>query len=251
MYIIKNYLLLLLLFAASCAKEIYTNTDAANSKREAQKVGVTVMVRDINHPATDMSGFQITTSQCGEDLKAMTSADGTANLMLVKGDAVLQIRKDGYVTATAIITTNPTEKERNNTVVIIPVFSGTQMSGAIIGNVSVKPSPLVEEPLANALVSIDLNMKELMRLAFPGMSGNIDKYLPGILTYSDLMQPVHTNASGSFQLTIPVTATGLTYTIHVHETVLTQNSFCSAEQTVVTNGLDHQVVIFQLTPYEK
>ena len=249
MYIVKNYLLLLLIFSASCAKEIYTNEDATNSKREAQKVGVTVMVRDINHPETDMSGFEITTSQCGEEMKAVTSADGLADLMLVKGDAVLRIRKDGYVTATAVITTNATEKERNNTVVIIPVFADTQTSGAIYGNVSVKISPSVEEPLANALISIDVDMNELMRLAFQGMSSNIDKYRPGILTYSDanLMQPVRTSVSGAFQLTIPVTVPDLTYTVRVHETPLTQN----AEQTVMTNGQYHPEVIIQLTPYEK
>ena len=254
MYTIKNYLLLLLIFSASCAKEIYTNEDATNSKREAQKVGVTVMLRDINHPETDMSGFEITTSQCGEDMKAATSADGLADLMLVKGDAVLRIRKEGYVTATAVITTNATEKERNNTAVVIPVFADTQTSGAIYGNVLVRMSPSVEEPLANALVSIEVDINELMRLAFPGMSGNIDKYRPGILAYSadaNLMQPVRTSVSGAFQLTIPVTATDLTYTVRVHETPLAQNSFCSAEQIVMTNGQRHQEVIIQLTPYEK
>jgi hypothetical protein len=250
---IKNYISVLLIFASSCAKEVYTTEDATNSKREAQKVGLTVMIRDTNSQVTDMSGFAVTTSQCGEDIKGVTSADGTANLMLVKGDAVLQVKKDGYVAVTAMVTTNATETERNNTVVIIPVFSDDLASGTLDGTVSVKLLPSAEEPLADALVSIDVDMDDLMRLAFPGMSGNIDKYRPGALTYSsvNLMQPVRTDASGAFRFAIPATVTDLTYTVNVHETALTQHTYCSANQTVVTNGQNSPAVFFQLTPYEK
>ena len=245
--------IIFLLFVTSCAKEVYTDEDAANSKREAQKVGMTVMIRDINSQVTDMSGFAVSTSQCGEDIKAVTSADGTANMMLVKGDAVLRVEKNGYVTVTAVVSTNATEKERNNTVVIIPVFTDEQASGSLKGTVSVKMIPSVEEPLAGAMVSIDVDMNELMRLAFPGMSNNINKYQPGALTYSSasLMQPMRTGISGEFQFEIPATVADITYTINVHETALTPYIFCSASQTIVTNGQNNPMVFFQLTPYEK
>jgi hypothetical protein len=250
---IKNCIPVLLIFASSCAKEVYTNEDAVNSKREAQKVGLTVMIRDINSQTTDISGFTVTTSQCGEDIKGVTSADGIASLMLVKGDAALQVKKDGYVTVTAVVTTSATGKERNNTVVIIPVFADEQASGTLDGTVSVKMVPSAEEPLADALVSIEVDTDDLMRLAFPGMNANIDKYRPGALAYSSasLMLPVRTSASGAFRFAIPATVSDLTYTVNVHETALTQHTYCSANQTVVTNGLNSPMIFFQLTPYEK
>jgi len=250
---LKNYILVLLLFATSCAKEIYTHEDAVNSKREAQKVGLTVMIRDISQQVTNLSNFMVTTSQCGEDITGVTSADGIAHLMVVKGDAVLHVKKEGYVAVTAVITTNATEKERNNTVVIIPMFTDTQESGTLNGVVSVKMDSSTEEPLADALVSINMDLNELIRLAFPGLGGNIDKYLPGAVTYSsiNLMQPVRTNVSGAFRFAIPSTVADLAYSINVHETVWTQNTYCSANQTVMTNGQNSPVLFFQLTPYEK
>ncbi|MDR1171314.1 MAG: hypothetical protein LBL24_02550 [Bacteroidales bacterium] len=246
---IKNCLPVLLIFASSCAKEVYTSEDAVNSKREAQKTGLTVMIRDINSQTTDMSGFSVTASQCGEDIKSVTSADGIASLMLVKGDAVLQVEKEHYVAVTAVVTTGATVTERNNTVVIIPVFADEQTSGTLDGTVSVKMTPSDEEPLADALVSIDVDMNDLMRLAFPGMSGNIDKYRPGALAYSSagLMQPVRTSVSGAFRFAIPATVADLTYTVNVHETALTQH----VNRTVVTNGRNSPVIFFHLTPYEK
>ena len=246
-------LLFLLVFASSCAKEIYTNEDAANSKREAQKVGLSVMIRDIDHQVTDLSGFVVSSSQCGEDIQAVTSADGIANLMVVKGDLVLHVNKQGYVPVIAVASTNATEKERNNTVVIIPVIADVQASGSLHGIVSVKSDASVEEPLADALVSIEMDKNELIRLAFPTLGGNIDKYLPGAWSYqsANLMQPVRTSGSGEFSLAIPATVADLAYTVNVHETVWTQNTFCSAHLTVVTNGQNSPLMFFQLTPYEK
>ena len=119
---IKNCTVVLLIFVSSCAKEIYTNEDATNSKRESQKVGLTVMISEIDIKSADMSGFTVSTVQCGELIEGVTSADGIVNLMVVKGDAVLNVKKTGYITVNAVITTNESEKERNNTVVIIPVF---------------------------------------------------------------------------------------------------------------------------------
>ena len=249
-----NYsFILLLIFSSSCAKEVYTNEDATNSKRESQKVGLTVMIRDINNQVTDLSEFMIATSQCGEDIKAVTSADGIANLMVVKGDVVLQVNKTGYVSVTAVVTTNATEKDRNNTVVIIPVFADTQTSGNLHGMVSVKSDASTEEPLADALVSIDMDMNELIRISFPSLGGNSGKYLPDTWSYSfaNLMQPVRTNVLGEFNIAIPATVADLTYTVNVHETVWTQNTFCSANFTVVTNGQNCPVLFFQLMPYEK
>jgi len=92
-----------------------------------------------------------------------------------------------------------------------------------------------------------------MRLAFPGISGNIGNYRPGVLTYSsaNLLQPVRTSDSGAFTLVIPITFADLAYTVNVHETALPQNTFCSANRTVITNGQNSPVVLFQLTPYKK
>ena len=250
---IKNCILISVIIISSCAKEIYTNEDATSSKRESQKVGLTVMIRDMSNQIADLSGFMVSSSQCGEDIKGVTSADGMVNLMVVKGDVVLLVNKEGYVSVTAVATTNETEKERNNTVVIIPVFSDTQASGNLKGMVSVKTDVSAEEPLANAFVSIDMNMNELIHLIFPGLGGNIDKYLPGICSYKSakLMQPVFTNVSGEFSLSIPATVTNLTYTVNVHETAWKHNTYCSANINVVTNGQNTPVVFFQLTPYEK
>ena len=250
---IKSYLIIAMLFVSSCAKEVYTNEDAASSKRESQKVGLTVMIRDINNQETDLSGFTVSSSQCGEEIKGVTSADGIVNLMVVKGDIVLRVNKEGYVSVTAVATTNATEKERNNTVVIIPVFADVQVSGNLYGTVFVKSGISAEEPLVGALVSIDLDMNELIRLAFPGPGGNINNYLPGTWSYSsaNLMQPVRTSVSGEFSLAIPATVADLTYTVNVHETTWIQNTFCSANMTVVTNGKNCPAVFFQLTPYEK
>jgi len=39
--------------------------------------------------------------------------------------------------------------------------------------------------------------------------------------------------------------------VNVHETEWTQNSYCSAYQTVITNGQNSPVVFLQLTPYKK
>ncbi len=251
--IIQKCLPIFLIIVSSCAKEVYTNEDATNSKREAQKVGLTVMIKDINNQTADMSGFTVNVSQCGEEVNGVTSADGLADLKLIKGDAVLLIKKVGYVTTTAVVTTNATEKERNNTVVIIPVFADTQVLGTLTGTVAAKISPMAEEPVADALVSIDVDMDELMKLAFPGLGGNLDKYRPGALSYltTNLMQPVRTDVAGTFRLAIPTTATDLTYTVNVHETTLANNIYGSAYQTVVTNGLNNPTVSFQLTPYEK
>ena len=253
MRIIIYNILILLVFASSCAKEVYTNEDATNSKRESQKVGLTVMIRDINHQVMDLSGFMITFSQCGEDTQAVTSVDGIANLMVVKGDVVLHVNKTGYVSVTAVVTTNATEKERNNTVVVIPVFADLQVSGDLHGMVSVKSDVSAEKPLVNALVSIDMDMTMLVRLAFPSLGGSIDKYLPDTWSYAsaNLMQPVRTNVSGEFSFAIPATVADLTYTVNVHETAWTQNTFCSANLTVVTNGHNCPVVFCQLIPYEK
>ena len=245
----KNYLSILLIFVSSCAKEIYTNEDAANAKREAQKVGLTVMIRDISNQEKDLSGFMVSTLQFGEEIKGITSAEGIANLMVVKGDVVFHVSKQGYVSVTAVATTKATDQERNNTVVMIPVFADAQMSGTLSGMVSVNMNSS-EEPLAGAMVSIDMDMNEMMRLAFPGMNNNIGSYCPGVLTYSsaNLLQPVRTNASGYFTLVIPVTFADLTYMVNVHDTT---NTFCSANQTVITNGQNSHELHFQLTSYEK
>ena len=250
---IKNCLFVLLIFVSSCAKEIYTNEDAVNAKRESQKTGLTVMIRDVGSQLTDLSGFTVSVLQFGETIEGTTSVDGIASLMVVKGDVILHVRKTGYVSVTAVATTNAIEKERNNTVVIIPVFADAQVSGTLSGMVSVKMDSSVEEPLVGAMVSIDMDMDGLMRLAFPSVGGNIDRYRPGLLKYSsaNLMQPVRTNVSGAFTLAIPVTVADLAYTVNIHETTLTQNTFCSANRTVVTNGQNNPVVLFQLTPYEK
>ena len=251
--ILKYYISVLLIFISSCAKEIYTDEDAANAKREAQKTGLTVMIRDVGNPSADLSGFTVATSQCGENIEGLTSDDGIANLKVIQGDAVLHVRKTGYITAIAVVTTRTGEKERSNTVVIIPVISDTQGYGTLSGTVSVKTLPPAEEPLVGALVSINLDMNELMRLAFQGLSGNMDRYIPRMLTYSsvNLMQPVRTNISGEFQLAIPATAADLAYTVSVHETAWTRHTFCSANQTVVTNGKNSPMMFFHLTPYEK
>jgi len=248
-----KYIPVLLIFISSCAKEIYTDEDAANAKREAQKVGLTVMIRDVGNPSADLSGFMVVTSQCGEEIEEFTSADGIANLKMIQGDAVLQVRKTGYFATTAVVTTRSSEKERTNTVVVIPVISDTPGTGTLNGTVSVKTLPSAEEPLAGAMVSINMDMNELMRLAFQNLSGDADRYSPGILTYTsaNLMQPVRTNISGEFQLTIPATVADLVYTVNVHETAWTQHTFCSAIQNVVTNGKNSPEVFFHLTPYEK
>ena len=251
--IFKFYTLVLLLFTSSCAKEIYTDEDAANAKREAQKIGLTVMIRDVGNPSADLSGFTIATSQCSEDIEGLTSADGIANLKVIQGDVVLHIWKTGYIAATAVVTTRTGEKERTNTVVIIPVISNTQGFGMLSGTVSVKTLPAAEEPLAGALISVNMDMNELIRLAFQGLSGDIDRYAPAMLTYSsvNLMQPVRTGISGEFQLTIPATVADLAYKVIVHEMAWTQYTFCSAIQTVVTNGKNSPMVYFHLTPYGK
>ena len=147
---IKNNLLIFLLFVvvSSCAKEIYNNEDATRAVRESQKVGLTVIVRDISGHLTDLSGFKVSTLQCGEEIESMTSSNGVADLMIVKGDAALTVEKDGYLSAIAVVSTNASEKERNNTVVIIPVFP----QGSVID---------------------DIDMNEL--------TGG--KYQPGALTY--------------------------------------------------------------------
>ena len=251
--IIKNFIFISLIFASSCAKEVYTNEDATNSKRESQKVGLTVMIRDISNQQTDLSGFIVTSSQCGEDIKGVTSSDGIVNLMVVKGDIVFHVNRKGYVSVTAVVTTHVTEKERNNTVVIVPVFADTKESGSLYGKVSVKSGATTEEPLVDALVSIDMDLGELMRMAFPGLGGNVDRYLPGAWSYSpaNLMQPARTNILGEFSFAIPTTVADLTYSVNVHETKWTNNKFCSAYQTVITNGQNNPVVFLQLTPYEK
>ena len=250
---IKEYLLTILIITSSCAKEIYTDADAANAKREAQKVGLTVMLRDIGGQSKNMSGFAITSSQFGELNETITSVDGFANLMIYKGDVVVNVKKDGYVTATAVVTTNETENERNNTVVIIPVFSELQQSGNINGKLSVKMPSSVEMPLADAVVSIDIDFDELMSLALPVAGENTDKYRPGALIYSsgDIAQQVRTNASGEFQFIIPATVAEIPYVINIHETVVSQNYLCAAKQTVFSNGQNSQLFELQLTTYEK
>ena len=136
---------------------------------------------------------------------------------------------------------------------IVPVFAETEMTGILRGTVAVSMEPSSEEPVADALISIDVDMDELIHLAFPGLGGNIDKYRPGALAYSDvsLMQPVRTSASGALQFAIPTTVADLTYTVSVHETALTQRTFCSANRIVVTNGRNAPAVSFRLIPYEK
>ena len=250
----KNILPIFLIFISACAKEVYTNEDAANSKREAQKVGLTVMVRDINGQTAYMDGFTVSSSQCGDEVKSITSVDGMADLMVIKGDVVLIVKKEGYVTVTAVVTTNETDKERNNTVVVIPIFADTQqVSGILKGLVSVKTESPENIPVANALVSIHIDMDELMNLAFPGLGENPTKYRPGVLSYSmtTLMQPMLTNIDGEFLFAIPSTVSELTYTLTVHETALTQNIYCSGNQPVVTNGWNVPTVSLQLIPYEK
>lgn len=242
-----------ILLAPSCAKEIYTDKDAARARHEAQKTGLTVMIRDIGTENTDLSGFQISTTQCGETITATTTAEGVADLMITQGDLVLNIVKRGYAAATAIVTTRPdTESSRTNTVVIIPVFAGDDIPGDISGTVSVQTES-TEEPLSDALVSINIDMDELLQTAFPGLTGSIDRYRPAALAYATagLMQPVRTTTTGAFRIAIPATAASLTYTINVHETAWTHGTFCSASQTVSSNGRNHPEVSLQLTPYEK
>jgi hypothetical protein len=242
---LKTLLALLLLFVTACAKEIYTNEDATNSMRESQKTGLTVLLRDISNQTADMSGFKISTTQCGELIEGVTNADGIADMLIVKGDAALQITKNGYVSTTAIVTGNADGKERNNTVVIIPVFSESNQSGDISGTVSLKTSP-VQPPLVNASMSIEIDIDELMRLA---NGGNTDKYCPGALSYSlpNMMQPIRTDASGAFLFKIPFTGADITYIINVHETALTQNTFLRID----AGGQDSQPLHIQLTPYGK
>ena len=251
MYTIKNsrsILLALLIIISSCAKEIYTDEDAAYAKREAQKVGLTVMIRDVGSRTTDLSGFTVSASQWDDDIEGLTSADGIASLMVVKGDVVLQVKKEGYVPVTALLTTHAAENERNNTVTLIPVFSEAQAAGSLQGKVFVKTNASDGTPLADVPVSIDVDINDWIRLAFMGLGDNIDRYCPGALAYSsaNLMQTVRTGANGDFQFVIPLTMAGLAYTVTVHETAGTP----STSRTVVTDGQNSSVVFF-LTPDEK
>ena len=244
----KNILFLFLIFASSCAKEIYTNEDAERSKLASQKTGLTVIIRDIGSYSADLSGFTVSSPRYGETVEAVTSAEGIASLMIVKGDAVIHVTKEGYVPAMAIVTANSVEKELGNTVTVVPVFARVQESGILRGTVSVKRSASTE-PLTGAVLSIGMDMNELMRRAFPGTGDSMERYRPGALTYlsENIMQPVCTDDAGAFQFTIPATAANLVYTVNVHETELTQNTLCN----VITNGQDNMAVLLKLTPYER
>lgn len=211
------------------------------------------MVRDINDPAKDMSGFSVSGSQCGEAIDGKTSSDGLVDLKLIRGDAVLSIKKEGYASAMAVVTVDPAGTARSNTVVIVPVFADVPATGSISGAVSIETASSGEEPVPGALVSIEIDPNELMNSIFPGQSGESGKYRPAILSYTskNLMQPVRTGASGAFQINIPTTGVDLTYTVNVHETELTRNTFCSARRMIVTNGRNNSEVIFRLIPYEK
>ncbi|MDR2039198.1 MAG: hypothetical protein LBQ60_14850 [Bacteroidales bacterium] len=240
----KTSLLFILFFAVSCAKEIYTDEDAASAKREAQKVGLTVMVRDINQPLADMSGFTISSSQCGTNINSITSTDGMADLMMIKGEAILLIEKDGYPSTIAIVSINPQGTERTNSVVVIPVFPDTHTSESVEGKVT-----LTSTPVANALVSIDVDMDELIDIAFSGLSGELKKFRPQAIAYSshELMQPVRTDNQGVFHFKIPVTPAELTYTLRVQETMIEQDSY-TGEKVIKTNGQNNRVVDIEITP---
>jgi hypothetical protein len=247
---INSLFFLLVLFCTSCAKEIYTDAEAAAAKREAQKVGLTLMIRDIGNSSADLSGFFVSSLQCGEEITGTSSVSGIVDLKMIKGDAVLTIKKDGFVTATAVVTAGfpDTGADRTNTVVIIPVFSEAHVVGHIKGFVHVKNSATDIPPLENALVSVELGVDELISLAFPGLNSETGRYKPFALSYSaNILQPVRTDADGRFELVVPATETDLKYILKVHET----DAYCSAERTVTTNGSNLSPVSFQLTPYGK
>ncbi len=238
------------LMTMSCAKEIYTDADATKAQREAQKTGLTVMVRDINDFGADLSGFVVVGSQCGEEINGTTSAEGLVDLKVIRGDVILSVKKDGYVTATIVVTTNVSGTERNNTVVAVPVFVDAPASGTINGTVSAEITPLTEEPVSDALVRIDPDADELMHSVFSGLAGGLDQFKPAALYYTstNVMQPVRTGTSGEFRLFVPATGSDVTYTINVQKT----NSHVrySAAGKVVTNGRDNRTISFQLTSYE-
>ena len=234
---VKTYICSILIFASSCAKEIYTDAEAAAAKREAQKTGLTVMIRSIGSQTADLSGFTVSTEQFGEVTEAVTSADGVAGLMVFRGDVPVNVRKEGFVPATAIVTANAAGSERSGTVAVIPVF---QQSGVLSGKVYVKAPDSSEKPVADATVSINTDIKELMYLALPRFGNSVENYCPGVLTYSlpNLMQSVRTGASGEFQIIIPATFADIAYTVSVHET----ESTYPATVTVVTGGQDGRTV---------
>ncbi len=244
----KNLVLItLLIFTVSCAKEIYSDAEARAAKLDAQKVGLTVMVRDMNNPLADMDGFTISSTQCDDKLSITTSGNGVANMMMVRGEAILLIEKEGYPATIAVVSLETQSTERTNSVVVVPVFANTQVAEAISGTVS-NSSSLVP----NALVSIDVDMDELINSAFSGLSSELRKYRPSAIAYDSesLMQPIRTNSHGAFQFRIPTTPTELTYTVNVRETTIEQDYY-TGQETVITNGKNSRSIDIHLTPYGK
>jgi hypothetical protein len=214
----------------SCAKEIYTDVEAAAAKREAQKIGLTVLLRNITDPTADLSGFTVGSVQYGDEAGAVTLSDGIAQLQLIRGEAILRVEKEGYPSTLAIVSVRPMETAPLNLVAVIPVFS--QMTESIEGKVYAGASPV-----SDALVSINVNMDEWMDVAFSGFSEELKQFRPQAISYSShgLMQPIVTDEQGSFRFTIPTTSVELTYTLQVHET-LVEGQYLTGACTVRANG---------------
>ncbi|MDR0713516.1 MAG: hypothetical protein LBF89_04555 [Bacteroidales bacterium] len=214
----------------SCAKEIYTDADAAAAKNEAQKAGLTVLLKDITDPTADMSGFTVGSIPYGNGASAVTLSDGIACLRVTRGDVILQVEKEGYPSTTAVVSVQPKETTPFNKVVVIPVFS--QMTESIKGKVYTGISPVTD-----VLVSIDIDMDEWMDAAFSGFSGELKQFRPQAVSYASrkLMQPVTTDEQGSFRFTIPATPVELTYTLQAHET-LVEGQYLTGTSIVKTNG---------------
>jgi hypothetical protein len=235
----RTVCILPVILLVSCAKEIYTDAEAAAAKREAQKIGLTVLLRNITDPVADLSGFTVGGVQSGHEASAVTLSDGIAQLQLVRGEAILQVEKEGYPSTLAVVAVRPTDMAPFNLVIVIPVFS--QMTESIEGKVYAGTSPV-----SDALVSINVDMDEWMDVAFSGFSGELKQFRPQAISYSSrrLMQPVMTDEQGSFRFTIPTTPVELTYTIQVHETWV-EGQYRTGTSTVRTNG--HQLRTVDIT----
>ncbi len=239
----KILCLLLLVLSVSCSKEVYTDQDALNAMRESQKTDVTIMMQDINAAASvDMSHFVIKHSQ-GKDIYETTS-EGWVNLRLHQGDVILKVEKDGYPVVTAIITVGAT-----NTVVMIPIFPDEQpSSGSISGMVTMS---LLNDPVRDATVSVDMDVDEFLDSIFSGPSGGFAKYRPTAISYAskNLFQIARTDNAGNFQFSIPITPKELTYNLLVHEIEVGQD-FYKGIGSMKTNGQNSHFIHIQLSPCE-
>jgi len=178
------------------------------------QVDVTILIKDVTDPGSDMSGFTVSSNQFVGDSKATTDKEGFATIKVKSGEALVLVTKAGYARTLAYIAPG------GNQAYIIPVYQNTKGEGKITGTLYGATDLTKKEmvPVPGVTLELSINTANLGAGSGTGTwspGSDFNPIAPIGIVYEDLLTPAVTDADGQFSFDVPKTKNAVSYSIAV------------------------------------